>query len=522
MNGVQKRIGRTLSTALLIAALMSAGMADAKSDDNSVKAVESGQNEVTVTLPDFDITLNNMEFDNQHAQYPLLVYDNMVYFPMTYYGSRFMGVETTYSITDGIGVHQNGVRWSWHGYKRYLPNGETGTATIHTGPVRVNNKLVHHSVESYPILLFRDITYFPMTEHYVVDEFGWNYSYSKKNGVSIDSPGAVTAREIGLPIKTYEDGTGAFVKAGEYYYYEGQRGEIWQASVSQPKKARRVYQLPVQKEPIDDNRYCRPTLRVENNTVLLMFTQKQLGQEQQHYIQILPDGKWQEIYRGSGQVHCYANLMVLNEYQDDSENGILRMKRPLEKDFVPVSDTPFYCADSQIFQSGNELLVRGSLGGAMSDHAVKSCLLAVNYKTGAVRQLTDDMVTYFAVENNTVYYLNESQQLYRLPLKGGKAELVSNVPVKQFVVLNDTICYAHGNTGELWVMGSIDVLNPGGIVASMEVQEDFFVVNFADGSQSAYTTMILNREGKVLFKTTERTAGMMIEDGKVSFVKLRK
>jgi len=33
--------------------------------------------------------------------------------------------------------------------------------------------------------------------------------------------------------------------------------------------------------------------------------------------------------------------------------------------------------------------------------------------------------------------------------------------------------------------------------------------------------MILSRKGKVLFKTTERTASMIIENGKVSFVKLR-
>ncbi len=522
MNGVQKRVGRILTTALLIAALLPAGLADARQDSGSVRGAVHNGNEVTVTLPDFDITLNNMEFDNRHAQYPLLVYDNMIYFPMTYYGSRFMGVETTYSVTDGIGVHQNGVRWSWHGYKRYLPNGKTGTAIIHTGPVQVNNQPVHHSAESYPILLFRDITYFPMTEHYVMDEFGWKYSYSKVDGVSIDSPGTVTAKEIGLPIKTYKDGAGAFVKAGEYYYYEGQRGEIWQASVNHPKKARCVYQLPLQQEPLDDNRYCRPTLHVENNTVLLMFTQMQLGQEQQHYIQILPDGKWQEIYRGSGQVYCYADLMVLHEYQNDAGPGSLQMKRPMERTFVPVSDTPFCCAGSLVFRSGNELLILGSLGEEVSDAAKNPCLLAVNYKSGSVRKLTDETITYFAVENNIVYYLNEAQQLYRLPLTGGTAELVSSVPVKQFVVLDNTICYAHGTTGELWVMGSSDVLNPGGIVTDMEVQEDFFVVDFADNSQSAYTTMILNRKGKILFKTTEHTAGMMIEDGKVSFLKLRK
>ncbi len=70
-------------------------------------------------------------------------------------------------------------------------------------------------------------------------------------------------------------------------------------------------------------------------------------------------------------------------------------------------------------------------------------------------------------------------------------------------------------------MGSHEQLNPGGMVDAMEVQEDFFVINFSDEGTSAYKTMILSRKGKVLFKTTEHTASMIIENGKVSFVKLR-
>ena len=64
-------------------------------------------------------------------------------------------------------------------------------------------------------------------------------------------------------------------------------------------------------------------------------------------------------------------------------------------------------------------------------------------------------------------------------------------------------------------------MNPGGIVADMDVQEDFFVINFSDAGSSAYKAMILSRKGKVLFKTTEHTASMIIENGKVSFVKLQ-
>ena len=103
------------------------------------KPAAAQEEKVTVSLPDFKVQLNGLEIDNRYAQYPLLVYNNITYYPMTYYGSRYLGVETTWSEEGGLGVHQNGVRWNWHAYKRYLPNNKSGIATINEGNVRVNN-----------------------------------------------------------------------------------------------------------------------------------------------------------------------------------------------------------------------------------------------------------------------------------------------------------------------------------------------------------------------------------------------
>ena len=40
---------------------------------------------VQVTLPSFTVTLNGQVIDNSYRQYPLLVYKDITYFPMTYY-----------------------------------------------------------------------------------------------------------------------------------------------------------------------------------------------------------------------------------------------------------------------------------------------------------------------------------------------------------------------------------------------------------------------------------------------------
>ena len=478
---------------------------------------------VTVSLPEFPVTLNGMEMDNQFTQYPLLVYNNITYFPMTYYGSRYLGVETTWNQQGGLGVHQNGVRWNWHDYKRYLPNKNTGVAAINTGTIYVNNQLIDNSKEDYPLLSFRDVTYFPLTWRFAVDEFGWTYQYSPQEGLAIHSPGAVTANEITLPIKEYANGVGSFVKAGEYYYYEGERGTIWQAPVAAPAEAKKVYQLPVNKQIKEDGeRYCRPELRLENGAVLLRYEQTERGKTTQCYVRLFEDGTTSELYRGSGSIHCYDNMTVLHAWDSNMETGSIQIQQGQQTNvFHNVTKIDCYTVRDVIEYTDTELLFIGGIGDNRNNTVRNANIVAVNYKTGAVRQVVADTVRYFAVEGDNLYYLNEQMQLYRMPLAGGKAVKLTNTAIKDFVVLHDTICYADAETGGLYVLGSHEQLNPGGMVDAIEVQEDFFVINFSDEGTSAYKTMILSRKGKVLFKTTEHTASMIIENGKVSFVKLR-
>ena len=57
---------------------------------------------VQVTLPGFTVTLNGQVIDNSYRQYPLLVYKDITYFPMTYYDCRFLGVETDWTRKNGL------------------------------------------------------------------------------------------------------------------------------------------------------------------------------------------------------------------------------------------------------------------------------------------------------------------------------------------------------------------------------------------------------------------------------------
>ncbi len=59
---------------------------------------------VQATLPSFPVTLNGTVIDNSYRQYPLLVYNNITYFPMTHYDCRFLGVETEWTQANGLKI----------------------------------------------------------------------------------------------------------------------------------------------------------------------------------------------------------------------------------------------------------------------------------------------------------------------------------------------------------------------------------------------------------------------------------
>ena len=161
---------------------------------------------VSVKTAEFPVTLNGIQLGNSylnwlsdpnngylvgphHAQYPLLVYKGITYFPMTWYFSNLMNLKTVWSPESGLAISQGDPnQWKDFQYDtRNEKNKINQSASIVNFTVTVNGKLVDNSKELYPLLLFREITYFPLTWRFAVDEFGWRYSYSAADGLRIDS-----------------------------------------------------------------------------------------------------------------------------------------------------------------------------------------------------------------------------------------------------------------------------------------------------------------------------------------------
>jgi len=149
------------------------------------------QESVTVSLPTFKITMNDVVIDNSARLYPIIVYKDITYVPMTYNDSRFLGLETKWSADTGLQVNKITEQLSYNPNTGYA-NTALESASLPQFNTGVNGKTIDNNSETFPLLVFRDVTYFPLTWRYMVTEFGWTSSFDATNGLIINSKAVTT------------------------------------------------------------------------------------------------------------------------------------------------------------------------------------------------------------------------------------------------------------------------------------------------------------------------------------------
>lgn len=134
--------------------------------------------DVTVTLPAFSVTLNGVTMEQSKSQYPMLVYKDITYVPMTWADTRLLGLESNWTQQSGLVIQKADTvqdaataKKNYQPYKVSSANKNSYQATTASGKITVNGKTITNSSEEYPLLLFRDVTYFPLTWRFAVNEF---------------------------------------------------------------------------------------------------------------------------------------------------------------------------------------------------------------------------------------------------------------------------------------------------------------------------------------------------------------
>ena len=184
---------------------------------------QAAPNTVTAQIPSYDCLwwqrgdLPIRAIDYKNSQYPLLNYKDITYFPMTWDYCNLMNLASVWVEGEGllIAYHPDYAR-----PEQAMPTYQTvqntrwNTAQIPTYPVYLNGKQIPVDAE-YPILNFRDVTYFPMTWEYAHDAFGWDLSFivdGKNNQFTINSFHAGTTFDYMDVVEEAEDGAVIFVQ----------------------------------------------------------------------------------------------------------------------------------------------------------------------------------------------------------------------------------------------------------------------------------------------------------------------
>lgn len=146
------------------------------------------EEEVEVQLPEFDVVINGLVIDNHKEDFPFIEYNGITYLPMTYDLSSALGLSAVWNAESGLKIRPSKKAYAYEskGTSKNMFNRKY-KASIVGFPVEVNGENIDNAKEDYPLLSFRDVTYFPMTYKFMVDAFQSGYNFTSEKGLEVSA-----------------------------------------------------------------------------------------------------------------------------------------------------------------------------------------------------------------------------------------------------------------------------------------------------------------------------------------------
>lgn len=495
------KLARMLAAALMIAFVAALAVPEGKGS-----AASRG---VAVTLPSFPVSLNGHAVDSRTRAYPLLVYKDITYFPMTWHDSRLLGLETAWSPQEGLSVTQTRVTGRYEPYASAKVNPMRGTAQIADGPVRINGELIDNAAEPYPLLTFRDVTYFPLTWRFAHDAFGWDYHWDAKTGLSITTTNPRVA-DTGLPQEAGDNGLALY--RGSFYYVEtaGTVNRIFRAPKEAPRAGTEIYRYDA---AYIDGADTQMAFHLEDRQLWMRY---RIGYEQ-FLLPVSENGALQESYTTYRAYLDFRDTpygrLVVNVGLPDERNGNLHMmkedgsKRPVGAPEVTAfgqsvsknRSTPTTVVGEEVY-----LLLRTDLPR----------LYRINLRTDETVMLAE-AVDWFTVGESRLYYVRSSdKKLFRAELDGSDAKPLSDHPVLWFDAVGDAVFYtSRDEAGKLVLYRAEDAedkrLLADPVSSVTAGQGQLLVVTDGASAGSAY---ILDGRGELLWQVAEPLSQVFASD----------
>ncbi|WP_282942344.1 DUF5050 domain-containing protein [Paenibacillus sp. RC67] len=494
----------------------------------------AAESSVRVTLPEFGVKLNGNQVDNQYRQYPLLVYKDITYFPMTWYDSRLLGLQTDWSLQDGLTIAKDKVASSYVPYTTGNKNGTNMKATIPAIDITINNKKVNNATESYPLLSYNDIIYFPLTWRFAHDEFGWQYNWNNSTGLSIQSDNT-QLKTVQLP--DYAGDNDVAIYKGYYYYVEtaGLTNEVYRAPVEDTTHKELVYTYE-----LDTSKGINKNLKFQIKDNELWFSYHNGGaiMGSDVYCKVNEDGKAMQVHRGYFDVKSTAEgNLIINLSVPPNGNNLIWVPNGEEvangkslgnPNLIygwHISNGSAYSGDHSTTIIGDDIFVLAS-SYAINMENLKDNLnqiYRINMKTNETKKIVNAEVSHFKIIHNKLFYVkDEDQFLYSSNLDGtGEQKLSHNQVGNWYEEIDGNVYYTnHDANGQIHLYKvektQIDTLLLEDALESVQSMNDQIICKIAAGGD--YSLKILDKSGKLQLSVTDQVSRMFAYDNHIVFV----
>lgn len=416
----------------------------------SSQPAEAAAKQVNVTLPGFQVTLNGHAVDSSSREYPLLVYKDIVYVPMTWYDGRLLGLETRWTEEEGLAVSQAPVTASYHAYESDRKNLDRFAAEIVGGKVSVNGTAINNDEEEYPLLSFRNVRYFPLTWRFAHDAFGWEYTWDSQEGLAIHSS---NPQLKDVPLPSYAASNGLAFWEGHYYYTDTEPATkvIYRSPEDAPGSKSKVFEYGDGYDPVDKVRFG--SFFTRDHDLWLRYHVGGATMGSNVYVQVKPDGSAEEKY---SQNLDFRNTLQGTFYMDyrlpPSKGNISLLPNGDGGERIPLGSNDYYYAwDSSSGASGDlvgggDTVVVGSQVyiKASASYDGEKQLHRINLQTKETAVITPFSITSFRVHGDRLYYVKtDDGKLYRSDLDGKQEQAVTDKgPVKWYGQVGDGLYYA--------------------------------------------------------------------------------
>lgn len=176
--------------------------------------VIAAENDIVASISPFKVKVNENGYIENNT-YPSLFYNNVVYIPMTYNVGEFLGM--TIEWVDGY--DQKVLLLTKKEKREVIETDNVKEYGVEKKPVKANvsdctiavckgeNLDLVRGTKEYPLLMYKDIIYIPLTWDNIVGKLEWKYSFDEANVMNIETSQSITNENDEKDIYISKDGS---------------------------------------------------------------------------------------------------------------------------------------------------------------------------------------------------------------------------------------------------------------------------------------------------------------------------